>query len=254
MCKNQFYLMPITIVLALVINVWVANVYGKVGDVFESVIIDPARCDYCTHCAPLKGDKVDDSVELLELRRIANPEPHQSLVFTDLEIWNDKLYCTFRVGTGHGVVGDNAIIRIIVSDDGVKWETTGELKIEGHDLRDPKLSVTPDNHLMVSTVKRHYNNGKWTHQSLSYFSADGRKGEGPYEVGPVNRWLWRTTWHDGRAYNIDEGGSFVRLYKSRDGKNFETLVDRLFDKNGPDEHAMVFLPDDTAPFGRRWRW
>ena len=73
MYTKRFYLMSITLVLALVINVWAAGESGQVGEVLESVVIDPTRCDFCEHCAPLKGDEVDDSVELIELRRMANP-------------------------------------------------------------------------------------------------------------------------------------------------------------------------------------
>ena len=235
------------------------SVKRQAGKVFESVVVDPTRCDYCLNCAPLKGDEVDDSIELLELRRLADPAKHKSLVWPDLEFWNDTLYCAFREGIGHGIPGnggDQAIIRIIASDDGVKWESAGQLTVaEDWNLMDARLSVTPDNRLMASATARETwskaNKQVQTYQSLSYFSADGRRWEGPYKVGDRNMILWRTTWHNGRAYNIGyvewkEEGYFVRLYQSQDGKKFETLVDRLFDKNHPNEHAMVFLPDDTA--------
>ena len=69
------------------------SVKRQAGKVFESVVVDPTRCDYCLNCAPLKGDEVDDSIELLELRRLADPAKHKSLVWPDLEFWNDTLYC-----------------------------------------------------------------------------------------------------------------------------------------------------------------
>ena len=252
MFGKQYYWMSLTLISVLVNNAGAADVSGQVGKVFESVVIDPTGCDYCKHCAPLKGDEVDQSIELLELRRIANPEPHQSLTFTDLELWNGKLVCAFRVARSHGAPGDFGFIRVIASDEGAEWETTAELKIEGHDLRDPKLSITPDNRLMLSTFARDYPNRPGKDQSLSFFSADGRIWDGPYKVGDVNMWLWRTTWHNGTAYNIGQctqgskAEQFTRLYKSEDGKSFDTLIDRLFDKNCPNEHAMVYLPDDTA--------
>ena len=87
MFVKKFYLTSLTLALALVINVWAADESEQSGSVFESVLIDPTRYDYVCkdangmpYCAPLKGNEVDGSIELLEPHRIANPEPHQSNV------------------------------------------------------------------------------------------------------------------------------------------------------------------------------
>ena len=226
----------------------------------DSVVIDPTECKFCTHCAPLKDDAVDDSVQLVELRRIWRPQPDdplKSLTFTDLQRWNDRFYYTIRQAEGHGGLG---VINILSSETAVDWRQDALIELKGYDLRDPKLSVTPDNHLMITTVMVNHQGGDWTHQSITFHSEDGRQWEGPYQIGPRNLWLWRTTWHQGIAYNIAQRtnnrfteesfrDSFVRLYTSTDGKQFDTLVDRMYanpDEGHGTEHDFVFFPDDTA--------
>ena len=227
-----------------------------------SVLIHPTECKFCDHCRPLEGDSADETVELIELRRIWRPRPDdplKSLTFTDLLRWNDKFYYTIRQAVGHGGLG---VINILSSDDeGDHWKQDALIKLEGYDLRDPKLSVTPDNDLMITSVMvNHTGVGEWTHQSITFHSADGRDWDGPFDIGERNLWLWRTTWHKGIAYNVAQRtnnrftaesfrDSFVRLYSSTDGKQFETLVDRMYadpSEGHGTEHDFVFLEDDTA--------
>jgi hypothetical protein len=78
---------------------------------------------------------------------------------------------------------------------------------------------------------------------------DGKEWEGPFRIGEKNMWLWRVTWHEGAAYSVGyatEGEKLARLYRSGDGKKFETLVPTLFAGNYPNETGFEFLPDGTA--------
>ncbi len=63
-------------------------------------------------------------------------------------------------------------------------------------------------------------------------------------------WLWRLTWHKGVAYSVGyacgQERKFARLYRSEDGKHFETLVDELHTEEYPNETCLVFLEDDTC--------
>ena len=81
------------------------------------------------------------SLKVLETKKIWPGEPHSA--FTDLERFQDKWYCAFRVGKGHAGKGDHGRIRVIVSDDGESWRSSALLQTKGVDLRDAKLSVTP---------------------------------------------------------------------------------------------------------------
>jgi hypothetical protein len=58
-----------------------------------------------------------------------------------------RWYCAFREGTEHATEDGKG--RILVSDDGAQWISTGLLEAVG-DLRDPKLCVTPDGRLIVA--------------------------------------------------------------------------------------------------------
>ncbi len=67
--------------------------------------------------------------------------------FTDLIRWRGKWYCTFREADGH--VGGDGKLRVLESADGKTWESVALVAEEGIDLRDPKLSITPDDRLMI---------------------------------------------------------------------------------------------------------
>src|SRR3546814_203511 len=68
--------------------------------------------------------------------------------FTDLIWYNDAFYCSFREGDNH-VFGADGTVRVLRSADGKQWESVADMAVPGIDLRDPKLSITPDNRLMV---------------------------------------------------------------------------------------------------------
>jgi hypothetical protein len=70
------------------------------------------------------------------------------------------------------------------------------------------------------------------------------------EVGEPDFWLWRVTWHKDKAHGIGYGtrddNQFVRLYQSRDGRRFKTLVPSLYTEGYPNESSLLFLDDDTC--------
>jgi hypothetical protein len=90
------------------------------------------------------------------------------------------------------------------------------------------------------------------HQSYVWFSKDGRNWSDPQAVGDPDNWLWRITWHNGRAYGFaygtagDPSGRTLRLYSSRDGVKFATVIADAGVRNFPNEHAMSFRNDGTA--------
>ena len=85
----------------------------------------------------------------IEITKIWDDAPHNA--FTDLIRHNGMFYCTFREGTGHvpGETGEDGKIRILSSESGKKWESLALLAKKDYDLRDSKLSATPDGRLMV---------------------------------------------------------------------------------------------------------
>lgn len=176
--------------------------------------------------------------------------------FTDLVRFKGRWFCAFREGDAH--VSPKADIRILSSKNGRAWESASVIEMIGHDLRDPKLTVSPD--------------GKW----LEVLGGDTvRKGSGPATltrnfiarsqdgviwsrfdyVGPEQEWLWRITWHEKKAYGVaydvhpETRASrkfFSALYVSDDGLKFDPLAHPLCDVVGANEGTIRFAKDGTA--------
>ncbi len=183
--------------------------------------------------------------ELIEVHKIWDRAPHNA--FTDLVRFKAQWFCVFREGTAH--VSDDGALRVISSKNGSAWEPVALLTHPKGDLRDAKITVTPDGQLMLSGAVALRQPAAFKHQSLAWFSRDGAKWSEPVVIGDPNMWLWRTTWHKGTAYSIGydtDGEKFIRFYTSQDGRRFETLIPNLFDDGSPNETSILFQPDDTA--------
>src|SRR5688500_7815387 len=84
--------------------------------------------------------------ELVEVRKISDRAPHSA--FTDLVRFKGRWYCVFREGKAH--VSPDGAIRVLTSADGKAWESAALLTSKTADLRDPKITVTPDGKLHLS--------------------------------------------------------------------------------------------------------
>jgi hypothetical protein len=186
------------------------------------------------------------SAETISVRKIWDRAPHNA--FTDLIRYRDRWYCVFREGKAH--VSPDGALRVIASADGETWESSALLTSESADLRDAKLSVTPDGRLMLIGAGAWHKPQPATHQSLAWFSEDGRTWGEALEIGEPDMWLWRATWHKDKAYGIGYGTNkdrrLARLYQSADGRKWETLVSDLFDKGYPNESALLFDAKDNC--------
>ena len=190
------------------------------------------------------------TMELIEARKIWDQAPHNA--FTDLVRFQNRWFCVFREGKAH--VSPDGALRVITSADGGKWESAALITSPNSDLRDAKITVTPDGRLMLCGAEALHDRSKHTHQSLAWFSMDGRSWSDKYEIGDPDFWLWRVTWHKGKAYGIGYGcgkDRSLRLYISGDGKKFDTLVDRLLDVGDPNETSLVFDGDTVYCLLRR---
>ena len=197
--------------------------------------------------------KETDKPRIVEVRKIWDKAKHNA--FTDLIRFQEKWYCTFREADAHAPASpgsrEDGKIRIIVSDDGIRWQSAGLLEEEGIDLRDPKFSITADGKLMVimggslyvskdSSPEKETRIGMFSRVA---FSPDGQtwpqveKIRGK-ELNPDDTWLWRVTWHQGMAYGFTK--SPVRLWKSGDGIRYEAVTDSIHPE---DEATLRFMPD-----------
>jgi hypothetical protein len=214
------------------------------------------------------------SLKLVEVKKNWDKAPHNA--FTDLIRYKGEWLCTFREAKNHWGPGAHGKIRIISSTDGAEWHSVTLMTQEG-DLRDPKLCITPDNKLMLLCYRRFNPPRTDIHeQSFVYFSSDGREWTEPVEVGYHDSWLWRVTWHNGKAYGIsyhkteqeNASGDPYRglLLISDDGKKFTLHSDIghggestiRFDKDGKAYCLLrttgnALLGQAEYPY-RDWSW
>jgi hypothetical protein len=196
------------------------------------------------------GDVQPPALELLHARKIWDQGPHNA--FTDLVHFRDRFFCVFREAKAH--VSPEGTVRILSSPDGERWQSVGLLALAGHDLRDPKICITPDGRLMIcgGAAVREGSQTATSHRSFVCFSADGSRWGKIQWVAQPDEWLWRVTWFKGKAYGVSyfagpasrAAQSYgTRLYVSRDGLDFRPLVSDLYHESGPTEGTLRFASD-----------
>jgi len=192
----------------------------------------------------------------IHVTKIWDLAPHNA--FTDLIRFNNKFYCTFREGTGHvpGETGEDGKIRVLISDDGEKWESLALLKKKDYDLRDSKLSVTPDGRLMVLMGGSNYDGYKLINRlgHVSFLDKNGKQFSEPQAIVIDERirsdydWLWRITWSHNVGYGVvyrkkNKIKSDAFLVKTNNGIEY-SLVSALFINNiMPGESTISVNPD-----------
>lgn len=178
--------------------------------------------------------------------KIWDAAPHNA--FTDMCRFQDRWYCVFREGKTHaGTVGK---IRVLVSTDAVTWEDGGLIAERGVDLRDPKLSITSDNRLMLLMGGSRIKKGLYVdRQNRVSFSTDGGRWESLRPILDNGDWLWRLDWYQGRGYGVSYRLKNSRiwelyLFTTPDGINYEALG-KLPVKGKPNETTLRFSDSGT---------
>ncbi|GAA0367010.1 sialidase family protein [Bowmanella denitrificans] len=204
--------------------------------------------------------------------------PHNA--FSDLCEFNNMLVCCFREATNH-ISGDGKI-RVLYLDWQGKVLRHQLLRIAGADLRDPKLSLTPDNKLMLLAYARYCGADNKTRfgQPTTWLSQDGYSWTAAKGFADRNWWLWRISWHNDKAYGVayNRSAQSTRLYSGYPRGSFDCIEPELFGlrkhgKGYPNESDLQFAADGTAyillrrdadtctaqlgiakPPYRRWQW
>ena len=197
---------------------------------------------------PMMGQKIVPS------QCIWDKAPH--CAFTDLLYYKNAFYCCFRESNRHvpNRWTDNGKIRVLKSKDGKEWQSFALVELPGVDLRDPKISITPDNTLMLTMGGSIYImdklKGGRTHiafydKELNAFSKPVPI-ELPAEIATGMDWLWKVTWYKKAAYGLmyqaekGTGKRIVLLVSSKDGIHYN-LVSRIpITQNYPNEGAIQF--------------
>lgn len=222
-----------------------------------------------------------------KLNKISGAATHSA--FTDLCLWQGHLYCCFREASNH--ISNDGRIAILKMDLSGKVLAKRTISETLSDLRDPKLTITPDNNLMLLAYQRGFN-AQGQHifsQPVVYFSGNGESWSSKTKLGHNHWWLWRVRWHQqkqatskkdlhqayGFAYN--RAANSLHLYKGQPRGSFHihqanvlslgkhklgypNESDMFFD--GINAWALVRRDADTCsaqlghscwPF-KRWQW
>ena len=178
---------------------------------------------------------------------------HRYSAFPSIVEFQGRYYVSFREADSH-VFNDrgraDGTVRILVSSNGRRWKSAALLSKDGFDLRDPKLSATPDGRLMVTIGGSIYEGrellGQIPHVA---FSSDGRTFSDPepviFDENITDRreWIWRVTWHDGTGYGVTYGDHYA-LVSTTDGLHYKLVKELDLDKGiFPGESTIRFAPD-----------
>ncbi len=195
---------------------------------------------------------------IISVERIWSRAHHNA--FTGLVRFRGSYFVTFRESEAH-VYATNGAIRVLASSDGQNWRSIATIFKKGVDLRDPKLSVTPDGRLMLLMGGAVYR-GKENLSTSSLVSFSDKKGEyfsspRQVQIDPKVKsqfdWLWRITWHKGKAYGVlyqRRRKGRLHLLKSPDGIYF-SLVKTFHLPGFPNETSLAFKGDQMIALVRR---
>lgn len=185
--------------------------------------------------------------------------------FTDLIRFNGRFYCAFREGSSHApsikhapnsMEQKNGTVRVLVSKDGNLWDTLPLVQLDGYDLRDTKLSVTPSGKLMLLMGGSVYENGRLLRlkNHVSFYNKTTKSFSGPQpitiddKINPDWNWLWNLTWDKGVGYGAvyqkrpDQKGNQLYLVKTNNGIDY-SYVSALAVDQYVSESSIVIMPD-----------
>lgn len=152
--------------------------------------------------------------------------------FTDLCLYNNKLYLCFRNSNGHIPTNekDYGQIFIFESEDGKLWKRIYVINDDEYDLRDPKLVVDNENRLILYCGYSELLDDRLVFRGTKAGILNLKEEKVILESIYKDFWLWRVTWHDNSAYSLaynrDEN---VCLLKSYDGFNWFRISSVLLD-------------------------
>lgn len=161
---------------------------------------------------------------------------------TDLLLWNEYFYLIYQHSSTHFFDVDSRLV-LLRSKDCKSWEKISEIKYEGLEFRDPKLSVI-NKTLFLYALK----NFVYDPEPLQTFyatSKDGYNWSDFNEIEPNGFLFWKPktldnlTWYN-TAYWHEHGKSI--LLKSNNGINWET-VSTIYEGETNDETALEILSD-----------
>lgn len=184
--------------------------------------------------------------QLCAVSKIWDKALHNAL--TDLAYYQEKFFCCFRESDQH-VFGQNGQIRILFSRNGILWKAHTLIVKEGVDLRDPKLSITPQGQLQLLVEEVVYKEKRCVSRHTgTAFLLNGKNWSPLRAICRPSDWLWRVTWHQNKAWGVSYQPKPNRwrvwLFTSGNGLDWEEVVEWNI-PGKPNETTLRFMPDGT---------
>jgi len=180
-----------------------------------------------------------DGVPELKAQTIWDRAPHNA--FPDVTRFQNTLYATCREATDHMSRDGQVVIFHEMEEN--RWELDVQFSLDGADLRDPKLSVTPGGQLLCLAIIRWDQRDKQKRKTVCWRKETGGTWSDATLVGDPAVSIWRLTWYRGRGYGVGyKTGEehLVRLYRTRDGRKFEVVNENIFADDFPNEAVLGF--------------
>lgn len=202
------------------------------------------------------------AADSITVYKIWDKAPHNA--FPDLFLFKNEFYCSFREAGSHVDNTNSGKVRIIKSADGKNWKSVALFEIgEGVDVREARLSVTPEGRMMAIVAGGVFKDGQYLMLApyVSFSDASGESfsplqkvmfGDG---ITPGLDWIWRVTWHRGTGYGVMYSAKYemvggkrnrsmsAQVVSTRDGKHFERVSPLDID-GSPNESTIRFDKKD----------
>lgn len=183
--------------------------------------------------------QVDPALRLVHWDVVADGSHNSN---TDLVFWRDHFLLVHAASPWHlGSTRARLVVRRSV--DGRRWEELATLRVEGQDIRDPKLAVIGGRLFLYALP----NDSTYAtpDSTVVATSTDGVTWSDFEPVEPEGWLFWRPRTRDGRTWYVPaywrEHGEAV-LLRSTDGRRWKK-VSTIHRGEANDETAIAFLPD-----------
>lgn len=196
-----------------------------------------------------------------KLTKLSGSAAHSA--FTDLHYWQGHLYCCFREAQDH--ISKDGRVAILQLDRSGTVISKTYITEPLSDLRDPKLSVTPDQQLMLLAYQRKFTlaGSLSSCQPVVYLSSTGKSWSGGKRIGHNYWWLWRLRWHTvqhatsnslkteayGFAYNRQANS--IQLYAGNPLKTMNLLAKKALSLK---KHKLGYPNESDLVFNGKQAW
>ncbi|WP_299074853.1 hypothetical protein [uncultured Paraglaciecola sp.] len=184
-------------------------------------------------------------MQLNWLEKIGHKANHNA--FVDLCEFKQQLFCCYREAENH--ISADGSIRILCLDLSGNVLYSDKITVPNTDLRDPKLTLTPEGQLLLLAYARQtsVNNQTITRRNLTWLSQTGHTWSAAKECAQAGWWLWRLRWHKDTAYGFayNRKQNAIHLYSGNPRRSFHlhqpyALSLSQHKKGYPNESDIIF--------------